>query len=79
MIEEVREAIATALADPSVRVLVLASSIDGYFSAGADLHAFAGMRARDMESWVVLGHGIARLLRASPKPLFVIRRAILTP
>jgi enoyl-CoA hydratase len=69
MIEEVREAIATALADPSVRVLVLASSIDAYFSAGADLHAFAGMRARDMEGWVVLGHGIARLLRSSPKPL----------
>ena len=48
MVEEVREAIATALADPAVRVLVLASSIDGYFSAGADLHAFAGLKARDM-------------------------------
>jgi 1,4-dihydroxy-2-naphthoyl-CoA synthase len=32
MVEEVREAIATALADPAVRVLVLPSSIDGYFS-----------------------------------------------
>ena len=69
MVEEVREAIATALTDPAVRVLVLASSIDSYFSAGADLHAFAGMKARDMRGWVSLGHDIARLLRFSPKPL----------
>jgi enoyl-CoA hydratase len=69
MVEEVRAAIATALADPVVRVLVLASSIDNYFSAGADLHAFAGMKARDMRSWVLLCHDIARLLRSSPKPL----------
>jgi enoyl-CoA hydratase/carnithine racemase len=69
MVEEVRDAIAAALADPAVRVLVLASSIDSYFSAGADLHAFAGMKARDMRGWVLLGHEIARLLRSSPKPL----------
>src|ERR1700689_2091873 len=33
------------------------------------LHAFAGMKARDMRGWVSLGHDIARLLRFSPKPL----------
>ena len=69
MVQEVREAIAAALADPGVRVLVLASAIDGYFSAGADLHVFEGMIARDMRSWVSLCHEIARLLRSSPKPL----------
>src|ERR1700677_1905876 len=69
MVEEVRDAIAARLADPAVRVLVLASSIDRYFSAGADLHAFAGMKARDMRGWFLLGHEIARLLRFSPKPL----------
>ena len=36
MVEKVREAIATTLTDPAVRVLMLASSIDGYFSAGAE-------------------------------------------
>lgn len=69
MVLEVREAIAAALADPRVRVLVLASAIDGYFSAGADLHVFEGMRAPDMRSWVSQSHEIARLLRSSPKPL----------
>jgi enoyl-CoA hydratase len=69
MVEEVREAIATALADPEVRVLVIASAIDAYFSAGADLHVFRGMKGPDMHGWVSLCHGIARLLRSSPKPL----------
>jgi enoyl-CoA hydratase len=69
MVEEVREAIVAALADPEIRVLVIASAIDNYFSAGADLHVFKGMKAGDMRSWVLLCHEIARLLRSSPKPL----------
>ena len=69
MVDEVHEAIATALADPEVRVLVIASAIDDYFSAGADLHVFRGMKGRDMHGWVSLCHEIARLLRSSPKPL----------
>jgi enoyl-CoA hydratase/carnithine racemase len=69
MVQEVREAIAAALADPEVRVLVLASAIPGYFSAGADLHEFEGMKARDMRGWVSICHEIAGLLRSSPKPL----------
>jgi enoyl-CoA hydratase/carnithine racemase len=69
MVLEVREAIATALTDPEVRVLVLASAIPGYFSAGADLHEFEGMNARDMRGWVSICHEMARLLRSSPKPL----------
>ena len=46
MVEEVHDGIAAALADPDVRVLVLASAVDGYFSAGADLNVFKGMKAR---------------------------------
>jgi enoyl-CoA hydratase len=69
MVLEVREAIAAALTDPEVRVLVLASAIPGYFSAGADLHEFEGMKARDMRGWVSICHEMARLLRSSPKPL----------
>jgi enoyl-CoA hydratase len=69
MVQEVRDSIAAALADPQVRVLVLASAIPNYFSAGADLHEFEGMKARDMRHWVSMCHEIARLLRSSPKPL----------
>ena len=69
MVLEVRDAIAATLTDPEVRVLVLASAIPGYFSAGADLHEFEGMKAREMRGWVSICHEIARLLRSSPKPL----------
>src|SRR3984957_4122991 len=69
MVEEVRKAVATSIADPDIRVIVIASAIDSYFSAGADLHIFKGMKADDMHSWVSLCHEIARLLRSSPKPL----------
>ena len=69
MVKEVRAAIAAATTDPDVRVVVLASAIDGYFSAGADLHVFEGMKGRDMRGWVSMCHEIARLLRSSSKPL----------
>src|ERR1700722_655817 len=69
MMKEVRTAIATATTDPEVRVVVLASAIDGYFSAGADLHVFEGMKGGDMRGWVSMCHEIARLLRSSSKPL----------
>ncbi len=39
MVDETHDAIAAALGDPAVRVLVLASAVPRYFSAGADLHA----------------------------------------
>lgn len=69
MVEEVRAGIAAALADPQARVLVLASAIDGYFSAGADLKAFASMKGPQMRAWTELCHDIVRLLRHSPKPV----------
>ncbi len=69
MVEEVRAGIAAALADPQARVLVLASAVDGYFSAGADLKAFASMKGPEMRAWAELCHDIVRLLRGSPKPL----------
>ena len=69
MVEEVRSGITSALADPQARVLVLASAVDGYFSAGADLKAFAGMKGAQMRAWAELCHDIVRLLRNSPKPL----------
>src|SRR5271155_6088609 len=69
MVEEVHQAMASAVANPEVRVVVLASAVAGYFSAGADLREFEGMKAPDMRRWVSMCHEIARLLRSSPKPL----------
>ena len=69
MVDETHDAIAAALGDPDVRVLVLASAIDGYFSAGADLHVFKGITQDGMRRWATRCHDIVRLLRASPKPL----------
>jgi enoyl-CoA hydratase len=69
MVDEVYDAVGAALEDPDVRVLVLASAVEGYFSAGADLHDFKGMTAEAMHSWANRCHDIARRLRDSPKPL----------
>lgn len=66
---ETRDAIAFALSDPMTRVVVTASENSEYFSAGADLREFKGIKSSDMREWVLLCHEIARLLRASPKPL----------
>jgi enoyl-CoA hydratase/carnithine racemase len=69
MVDEVHDGVASALADPDVRVLVLASAVPGYLSAGADLNVFKGMKADGMRSWANQCHAVVRLLRGSPKPL----------
>jgi enoyl-CoA hydratase/carnithine racemase len=69
MVDETHDCIAGALDDPAVRVLVLASAVDGYFSAGADLNSFRALTAAGIRDWTTRCHQIARLLRASPKPL----------
>src|SRR5215468_5795292 len=69
MVEEVHDALAATLADPAVRVVVLASAVPRYFSAGADLHVFKGIGQDGMRSWATRCHDIVRLLRGSPKPL----------
>lgn len=69
MVDETYDCVAAALADPTVRVLVLASAVEGYFSAGADLNAFKGLAPDGMRDWATRCHQIARLLRASAKPL----------
>ncbi|NNF77074.1 MAG: enoyl-CoA hydratase/isomerase family protein [Rhizobiales bacterium] len=69
MVEEVRSSIASALEDTDVRVLVIGSCVDLYFSAGADLKEFQDMGSEGMADWVDLCHEIAELMRNSPKPL----------
>ena len=69
MVDETHDCIAAALADPKVRVLVLASGVEKYFSAGADLNSFKGLPASAIDDWTDRCHAIARLLRGSAKPL----------
>src|SRR6187551_3017893 len=61
MVDETHDCIAAALDDPAVRVLVLASAVEGYFSAGADLNAFKGLTAAGIRDWTTRCHQIVRL------------------
>lgn len=69
MVDEVHDGITAMLADPDVRVLVLASAVPAYLSAGADLKAFKDMTPDGMREWATRCHDIVRLLRGSAKPL----------
>jgi enoyl-CoA hydratase/carnithine racemase len=69
MVAEVHEALRALLAQPEVRVVVLASALPRYFSSGADLKVFEGMTAGQMAEWVDMCHALVRELRASPKPV----------
>ena len=69
MVDEVHDAVASMLADREARVVVLASAVERYFSAGADLNVFKGMTGAGMRAWATRCHDIVRLLRNSPKPL----------
>lgn len=69
MVTETRSAIEAALSDPESKVMVLGSANAQYFSAGADLRVFSGMKSDGMRRWVSECHDIARLLRNSAKPL----------
>jgi enoyl-CoA hydratase len=69
MVDETHDAIAAALADREVRVLVLASAVPRFFSAGADLHVLKDIGQDGMRRWAERCHQIVRLLRGSPKPL----------
>ena len=69
MVEETREAISRAIEDCDTSVIVLASAVERYFSAGADLNEFKGMNSEGMRQWVRMCHEIADRLHTSPKPL----------
>jgi enoyl-CoA hydratase/carnithine racemase len=68
MVEETLDALRHLERSSAVRVVVLASAVDRYFSAGADLQVFAGMGEDGMRSWVELVHDVVRALRGLTKP-----------
>ena len=63
MVEETRAAIKAAVDDNSIRVIVLASAVLKYFSAGAYLNEFRGMISEAMSVWVSMCHDIANNVR----------------
>jgi enoyl-CoA hydratase len=69
MLREVPDALAALLDAREVRVIVVASAIERYFSTGADLATFQGMTQADVAAWVDACHALVRTMRASQKPL----------
>lgn len=69
MLREMPVALEQLLGTPEVRVIVVASALERYFSTGADLTVFQGMTREDVASWVDECHAIVRLMRRAEKPL----------
>jgi enoyl-CoA hydratase/carnithine racemase len=69
MLREVPAALGELLDASDVRVIVIASAVDGVFSSGADLKTFQSMAPGDVESWVTICHSLVRQMRSARKPL----------
>ncbi|MBI4561330.1 MAG: enoyl-CoA hydratase/isomerase family protein [Candidatus Rokubacteria bacterium] len=69
MLREVPRALRALLDDPGVRVIVFASALDTYFTAGADIRVMQAMDQAAMREWVQFCHALVRQMRAAPKPL----------
>jgi enoyl-CoA hydratase len=74
MLREVPAALEAMLNEPQVRVIVFASTIEKYFSTGADLRVFDGFGAKEMAEWVSICHGLVDKMRRSSKPLLAAIR-----
>lgn len=66
---ELAPAFEDLLARPEVRVIVLASALEGYFHTGADVAAFRDVTADRMGDWVAETHRVARTIRDADKPV----------
>lgn len=69
MLRELPIALDNLLAALDVRVIVIASAVERYFSTGADLSVFQCMTQEDVGLWVKTCHSIVRQIRAARKPL----------
>src|SRR5688500_15100445 len=64
-----REVIAEARDDASVRALVLTGADDRSFCAGADIRSMQAMAVDAAREWSLLGHAVFQSLEALPKPV----------
>lgn len=69
MLDELEPAFAELHDDADVRVIVIASALERYFSSGADLKMFKGIDGVRMAEWVATCHGIAQAVRGAQKPV----------
>jgi enoyl-CoA hydratase/carnithine racemase len=69
MLREIPAALQAFLDDRDVRVVVIASALEKFFSTGADLKVLQAMKPEDMRKWVETCHGIVRKVRQAQKPL----------
>jgi enoyl-CoA hydratase/carnithine racemase len=69
MLREVPTALETLLNDPQVRVIVIASANEKYFSTGADLRVFDGIGKAGIEEWIYICHSLVNQMRGANKPL----------
>lgn len=69
MLQEMIAGFAEIASDPSIRVVVIASALDRYFNAGADVSAFQNAGADRMRQWIEQTHKLARLVRGADKPV----------
>ena len=69
MLNELKPALDALIADDDVRVIAIASAVDGYFSTGADITTFRDASGQQMADWIETSHRLARTLRSSPKPI----------
>lgn len=69
MVQEVIEALREFEAAVPVRVIVFASGLERYFSAGAELGSFVGIGEDGMAKWCDMLHQIVHAIRASKKPM----------
>jgi len=69
MLREVPRALNELLNDPNVRVVVFASALEKYLSAGADIQVMQAMTQEDMREWVQICHALVRQMRYAGKPL----------
>ena len=69
MLGEIPVALESFLKDPGVRVVVVASALEKYFSTGADLRVLSAMGPEEMRKWVGICHALVRQIREARKPL----------
>lgn len=69
MVKEIHDTLDALAADPQVRVIVIASALEKYFSVGADLNIFKGISSKEMAGNVDKNFGTVNRLRASAKPV----------
>ena len=69
MLGEIPVALESFLNDPGVRVVVIASALEKYFSTGADLRVLSAMGREEMRNWVGICHALVRQIREARKPL----------